>query len=76
MGRSEFLELIDDLLEYDLGTLTGEEILVDLDSWDSLAVMGFIALVDEKFEITLSPKRIAASNKVNDLIELLDNKVT
>ena len=76
MEKNEFLKLLDDLIELDPGTITGEETLESLESWDSLAVMGFIALVDEKFEITLSPKRIAASETVDDLIDLLENKIT
>ena len=76
MKKREFLKLLDELIEIDSGTLTGAENLEDLESWDSYAVMGFIALVDEKFEITLFPKRIAESKTVDDLIDLLGNKVT
>ena len=75
MKKSEFLLLLDELIEADLGTLKGSELLSDIERWDSLIVMGLIALVDEKFEVTLSPKRLAACQTVNDLIGLIGDKI-
>ena len=75
MIKSDFLLLVDELIEVDFGTLKGPEVLSDIGGWDSLAVMGFIALVDEKFETTLSPKRLAACRTVNDLIGLIGDKI-
>ena len=48
MDRKEFLLALDEMLELDPGTLTGDETLESLEAWDSLAVISFIALVDEK----------------------------
>jgi acyl carrier protein len=75
MKKSDFLLLLDELVETDPGTLKGSELLSDIDGWDSLAVMGLIALVDEKFEITLSPKRMADCRTVDDLISLMGDKI-
>ena len=75
MKKSAFLLLLDDLIEIAPGTLKGPESLSDVDGWDSVAVMGFIALVDEQFEITLSPKRLAECKTVDDLVGLIGDRV-
>jgi acyl carrier protein len=67
--------MLDEVVEAKPGTLQGPELLLDVDGWDSVAVMGFIALVDEQFEITLAPKRIAACKTVNDLLDLVSDQL-
>ena len=46
MTKKDFFLLIDELLENDPGTITGDEVLTQQSKWDSLAVIGFIALLD------------------------------
>ncbi len=76
MKKEEFLLLLDELIEAEPGTLTGTESLASMPRWDSLAVMGFMALADEHFGATLSAKQIAECKQVGDLITLLDSHVT
>ena len=71
MTKSGFLELIDELLEKEPGTLKGPELLEDND-WDSLSVISFIALVDEHFGFTVSPSELAKCVSVEDLVSLLN----
>lgn len=71
MTKQEFLLQLDELLEEDPGTLTGEESLEELETWESLTVMEFLALVDETFDVVLEPKEIAACETVNDLVALV-----
>ena len=47
-----------------------------LENWDSLSIIGFIALADEKFSVQVSPTAIHQAETVNDLIMLLNNKST
>ena len=75
MKKSEFLLLIDELIETEPGTLKGTDVLKDVEDWDSVAVMGYIALVDEQFEFTLSPKRLAECRTVDDLIKLVGDYI-
>jgi acyl carrier protein len=75
MTKADFLQLLNELLELEPGTLTGDENLKDFEIWDSMTVLGFIAMVDEHFGFTVSPERLAQSQTVNDLVELLDGRV-
>lgn len=70
MERSQLLQLIDELLELEPGTVNGTSRLEDV-GWNSLAVVGFIAMVDENFGIAVSPSAIARSETVDDLVRLL-----
>ena len=73
MQKKAILLSVDELIELEPGTLTGTEVLSDLPGWNSLTVLGFIALADEKFAIAISAKRLANCKAVNDLIDLLDS---
>lgn len=71
MKRAEFLHLLDEIIEAPPGTLQGEETLSTIEGWDSLAVVGFIAVVDQHFRVTLSASKLSACKTVPDLIALL-----
>lgn len=71
MNHSEFLLQLDKITEHPMGTLTGEELLRDVYGWDSMAVIAFIAMADEKFNHHISAKEINSCVKVSDLANLL-----
>jgi len=75
MKRREFLTLLDELFELPPGTLTGEESLPELGKWDSTAMLGFMALVDEHYGLTLSPRQFIPCATVNDLLALIGDKM-
>lgn len=75
MTKKELLQMFEEIVEADPDTLTGEELIENLESWDSLAIVNLIALVDENFGITLSPEKIMKSKTVNELISLLDGYI-
>ena len=76
MNKSEFLLQLDNVIEARPGTIRGDEKLADLPAWDSLAVLSFIAMVDEKFKMQFSGKDIAACTSVSDLAALLGDRLT
>ena len=76
MDKKNFLLLLEEVLEFDPGTLVGDEKLDDLDEWDSLATVGFISLVDEHYGFTLLPQQLAHCDTVQDLLTLVSKQVT
>lgn len=76
MKKSEFLALLDELIEEEPGTLTGQEQLETIELWDSLTIVGFIALVDEHFDIVLSAKKVYDCQTIDDLVALAGSHVT
>lgn len=74
MEKSEFLKHIDELLELAPGTLTGSEPLQAV-GWDSLAIIGFMALCDDRFGLQISPLEIRDCETVDELFALVQNSL-
>jgi acyl carrier protein len=74
--KQEFLSHFEDVLEADPGSIKEGQALSDLDSWDSLAKMSFIAMIDEQFGETLIPDKIGGARTIQDLIALLGDQIT
>ena len=68
--------MFDELLELEPGTAKGPETLDSFEGWNSLAVISLMALVDERFGLTLQPRRIAECQTVADLMGLLGDRIT
>ena len=76
MSRSEFLRAFERQLEIKEGTLNENQVLEQLDSWDSMASVLFIALADEKVGVTVSGNQIANSKTIGQLLSLLGDRLT
>ena len=76
MTKAEFLHKLEEIMELKTGSLAGNERLTDLDEWDSLKVVEFLALADEQFSLAVAPKAIAACKTIDDLRALLGEYVT
>jgi acyl carrier protein len=67
MNQSHFLTCLDELFELEDGAIQGDTIVQQIDGWSSLTFMGLIALVDEEYEVTLSPGTVLGARTVGDL---------
>jgi acyl carrier protein len=72
MTRSEFLTMLDDILEQPAGTLHGNEELSSLENWDSLAIVSVIAQVHVETGYTLEAKAVKACTNVSELLALCE----
>ncbi len=70
MDKQLLIAGIEKLLERPPGSLKESERLTDLESWDSMAVIGFMAMVNDKFGVSVAPSALHKCETVNDLIEL------
>ncbi len=75
MKRNELLTLLDELLELEPNTVKQSDALDSFEGWNSLAVIGFLAMVDEKLGISLEPRKLAGCKTVNDLLGLLGDRI-
>jgi acyl carrier protein len=76
MTRPEFLRALEGQLELPAGSLNGNQTLTDIDGWDSLAAVMFIALADEKVGVTISGNQIAKAKTLDELMSLLGDKLS
>jgi acyl carrier protein len=72
MNRKEFLNKLEEILELDDNTLNGNETLLDMEAWDSLAYLSVIAMADEEFDIIIEGKKLEHVSTVSDLIKLVE----
>lgn len=66
-----FIRDFEELLHLPSGSLKGSEALKDLPEWDSLATVEFMALADQKYGVTLSPRQFRECNSIQDLSALV-----
>lgn len=76
MSKENLLLLLDELFEEVPGTLTGNEFLKNMEMWDSLTALGYIAMVDEKFHVVVSGDDIEKCVTTNDLVTLISQHVS
>jgi acyl carrier protein len=69
MTKQDFLKELEDLLEVAPQSLTGSEALDDLENWNSMAIVGYIALADTN-GVRLSARDVGKCTTVADLLQL------
>lgn len=69
MTKEEFLQSMDENLEMPPGTLKGPERLEDLEMWDSVSMMSYIALADMQ-GVKITPRQIVGCVSIDDLAKL------
>lgn len=71
MKRTEFLNALENIMELDDNTLKGNEQLIDMRQWDSIAFLSVIAMLDEKFGIIIQGDKLEKITNVADLVALV-----
>jgi acyl carrier protein len=76
MRTSEFLSEIDSIIQAAPGSTSLEDRLESLPGWDSMAVISFIAMADEKLGISFGVGGLASCKTVGDLAKQCEGKVS
>jgi len=69
MSTDRTLELLERVFELPPGSLSPADAIAD--RWESIAVLGFMAAVDEEFSVVLSPQKLAACQTAQDVADLV-----
>ena len=72
MTDEKKMALLEDVFEDDADTLTPQTVLEELDSWDSMAKLSLIVLVDDHFTKKLSGDTIKGFKTVQDILDYMD----
>jgi Phosphopantetheine attachment site. len=72
MNREEKLEIIADILEVEADELQEDMVLDDFETWDSVAVLSVIAMMDEKFGKYPHASEIRQYIRVIDLMNSME----
>ena len=76
MTKDTFYNIIAEIIEEDPGSVSGHELLTDLEGWDSMSVVGFLAAMDKHLSLEVSPKELINATSVADLLALATGKIT
>jgi len=76
MNKETFLRRLDEVMSLPQGTIQGDESLGALKGWDSVALMSFIALLDEELEIRVTGKQVMQCQTISELATLAGDKVS
>jgi acyl carrier protein len=66
------LDLLEDMLDLDQGSLEVTTKLETLDDWDSVAAISLIALIDEHFDKVITGAMIKEFKTVQDIIDIME----
>lgn len=72
MNEKERIELLEEIMDLDAGTLHAEDILAEFDEWDSLTALTFISEMDERFGKKMTGEQIKAFTTVADAIAVME----
>ena len=72
MTNEEKIALLEELMEVDEGTLTPETLLSNIEEWDSVSFLSFMAIMDEKFGKVVTGSEIKAKETIADLMALME----
>ena len=72
MTNEEKLNEIADVLEMEVEELSADMALTDIDTWDSIAVLSFIAMMNDKFNKFPMANEIRAYKTVGDLMAAME----
>ena len=68
MDDAKKIELLAELFEVDEAEITPEKQLSEL-QWDSMNMLGLIALFKAEMDIKLSPAKLRTFKKINDILQ-------
>ncbi len=71
MTREEKILEIADILEMETDEFTPDSNLEDLETWDSVAILSFIALMNDKFNKFPNASDINRLKTIEDLLEAM-----
>lgn len=72
METSKKIEMLEEMLEVDAGTITSDMSLDDIGEWDSMAALSFIVLMDEEFGKEINGEDIKKLKTVQDLLNIME----
>lgn len=71
MEKEKKMEIIADILELEVSELKEDMLLDELETWDSVAVLSVISVMDENFGKLPHASEIIKCKKISDLLAIM-----
>lgn len=72
MDNAKKIELLEEMLDVDFGTLKPEMVLEEIDEWDSMAKISLIVLMDEECGKKLTSTELKQFKTIQDIMNFMD----
>ncbi|MDE7367687.1 MAG: acyl carrier protein [Lachnospiraceae bacterium] len=72
MTKQEKIESIAEILDLEVEDIKEDAVLEEYEEWDSVAILSFIALLDEKFGKAVKGAEIRKLTTVKDLMDMME----
>lgn len=72
MTNEEKLVEIADILEMEVEEISADTVLTDIETWDSIAVLSYIAVMNDKFNKFPMADQIRAYKTIGDLMSAME----
>lgn len=72
MTSEQKIKLLEEILDLEEGSLNAETVLKDLEEWDSVAFLSFIAMMDDEFGKNIKGSVVREQKTVADLMSLME----
>ena len=73
MTRAEFIREFADIVNVGPGELKPETSMESLESWDSVAYLSAMVLIDEKLGLTVRPEVLSRARTFEDILKAVDS---
>ncbi len=72
MTNEKKLELLAETMDLEAEDITADKVLSDIEEWDSVSAISFIAMLDDEFGKTISAGDLKRCKTVADLMEQME----
>lgn len=72
MSNEKKIEMLAEILDLEVEELSPETKLSSLDEWDSIAILSFIAMMDEEFGKAIKGAEIKKFNIIQDAMDIME----
>ena len=72
MTSEQKIKLLEEILDLEEDSLNAETVLKDLEEWDSVAFLSFIAMMDDEFGKNIKGSVVREQKTVADLMALME----
>lgn len=72
MTNEEKIAILEEIMEVDEGTLMPETLLSNIEEWDSVSFLSFMAMMDERFGKVVTGSEIKTKKTIADLMALME----
>ena len=72
--KSFIFNFADQFEDTDSSVFSSETNFRELDEWSSLTALSILAMIDEEYDIQLSPAEMRTTNTIQELFDLVQSK--